>query len=147
MKRCWSCGKTKELDLFYKNKTRKDGYSYECKDCTKIFHKNYRKQERCRIEGLRRAKKYRDRNRDSIRNQRYKKQYGISFDDKIKILKLQKCKCIICNKKIDGVSGHLDHCHKTKKIRGILCGNCNTAIGLFQDNIKLLESAIKYLRR
>lgn len=41
---------------------------------------------------------------------------------------------------------HLDHCHITGKIRGFLCSNCNTGLGLFKDNINLLESAIKYLR-
>lgn len=40
---------------------------------------------------------------------------------------------------------HVDHCHSTKKIRGILCHSCNTAIGLLKDNPVILRSAITYL--
>ena len=39
----------------------------------------------------------------------------------------------------------VDHCHKTGKIRGLLCGGCNTSIGSFEDNPELLKNAIKYL--
>jgi hypothetical protein len=41
----------------------------------------------------------------------------------------------------------VDHCHKTKRIRGLLCSNCNRAIGLLQDNPALLDKAAAYLRR
>jgi hypothetical protein len=41
----------------------------------------------------------------------------------------------------------IDHCHSTGKVRGLLCHNCNRALGLFQDNITMLNDAIKYLER
>lgn len=40
----------------------------------------------------------------------------------------------------------VDHCHKTKKIRGLLCDNCNKGLGLFKDKPELLNSASEYLR-
>jgi hypothetical protein len=40
---------------------------------------------------------------------------------------------------------HVDHCHKTGKYRGLLCGPCNRALGLLKDNTQTLEKAIKYL--
>lgn len=40
---------------------------------------------------------------------------------------------------------HVDHCHKTKRIRGVLCGNCNTAIGKLGENPAVLAAAIAYL--
>jgi hypothetical protein len=40
----------------------------------------------------------------------------------------------------------IDHCHKTLKVRGLLCSQCNSALGLFDDSIEILESAIKYLK-
>ena len=40
---------------------------------------------------------------------------------------------------------HIDHNHKTNKIRGILCGNCNMGLGHFKDNLDVLKNAIKYL--
>jgi hypothetical protein len=39
----------------------------------------------------------------------------------------------------------VDHCHKTNKVRGILCDLCNTAIGKFHDDVSKLAKAIKYL--
>jgi len=41
----------------------------------------------------------------------------------------------------------MDHCHKTNKIRGLLCGKCNSAIGFFDDDTELLEKAIDYLKK
>jgi hypothetical protein len=41
---------------------------------------------------------------------------------------------------------YVDHCHETKKVRGLLCNHCNRALGLFGDSIENLENAILYLR-
>lgn len=40
----------------------------------------------------------------------------------------------------------VDHCHITGKFRGWLCGNCNRALGFLQEDINILESALKYLK-
>lgn len=58
----------------------------------------------------------------------------------------QDNKCGICNKNLPK-RYHIDHCHETGFIRGILCGRCNWALGLFQDNQEVLESAIGYLKQ
>lgn len=58
-------------------------------------------------------------------------------------------KCEICGKKNYYPGSYrlsLDHDHKTGKFRGLLCVNCNTILGNCNDNIKLLRSAIKYLK-
>lgn len=52
--------------------------------------------------------------------------------------------CAICN---EAKATHLDHSHATGKVRGILCMNCNAALGSFRDSEKHLMSAIEYLRR
>lgn len=39
------------------------------------------------------------------------------------------------------------HCHKTGKVRGLLCFNCNTGIGKLKDDIELLKRAVEYLER
>lgn len=59
---------------------------------------------------------------------------------------LEACdfKCEICSKQLD--VPYVDHCHTTKKVRGILCNKCNFGIGHFDDNPALLESAIRYLK-
>lgn len=57
--------------------------------------------------------------------------------------------CDICGKKGGGRwrSLNIDHCHKTKRFRGMLCENCNRALGYFQDDVELLRKAIRYLNR
>jgi hypothetical protein len=64
----------------------------------------------------------------------------------------QNSSCAICEipfrrnvQRGTGVA-HVDHCHSTKIVRGILCHACNTGIGVFKDNEKLLQRAIEYLR-
>ena len=51
--------------------------------------------------------------------------------------------CGICEKYFEKL--HVDHCHTTNKIRGLLCNHCNLALGKFKDDIKRLSNAINYL--
>ena len=53
--------------------------------------------------------------------------------------------CHICGDPL--TTPHVDHCHTTGLVRGILCNNCNTGIGMFRDNPELLRAAIDYLQR
>jgi hypothetical protein len=76
------------------------------------------------------------------------KKYGLTLDQYKSIVHQQKKKCAIC----DGYNGigrrlDVDHCHKTKRVRGLLCNRCNKALGLFKDSILILKSAISYLER
>lgn len=58
--------------------------------------------------------------------------------------KLQKQKyCNICGKEDEL---HIDHCHTTGKVRGMLCRLCNSALGVFGDNIEGLQKALEYLK-
>lgn len=52
--------------------------------------------------------------------------------------------CEICSSQNDLV---IDHCHTTDKIRGILCRQCNSAIGLFKEDVNLVDNATTYLRK
>jgi len=81
-----------------------------------------------------------------MRHRYYKTTYKISDDEKDDILKRQEGVCAICESIVDNPKNwHLDHCHVTGKIRGVLCHKCNQGLGLFKDDIIILEKAIKYL--
>ena len=80
------------------------------------------------------------------------KNFGISLEDYNLILDFQDKKCAICGTDKCGNSGRgfrkcfsVDHDHTTNDIRGLLCGHCNLALGLFKDNINSLQKAIEYL--
>lgn len=54
--------------------------------------------------------------------------------------------CAICKTSLLDKKAHIDHCHKTNKVRGVLCELCNKGLGQFKDNIASLENAVKYLK-
>lgn len=70
--------------------------------------------------------------------------YNITFEIFTKLLIDQLGKCGICKKQAELVP---DHCHLTGKFRGLLCQKCNTALGLFDDNIENINESIKYLKK
>jgi hypothetical protein len=74
--------------------------------------------------------------------------YGITPDEYIKLYESQEGKCAICDEVPSTKRGlHTDHCHTSGKVRGLLCHNCNTALGSFKDSISLLNRAVNYLNK
>jgi hypothetical protein len=70
--------------------------------------------------------------------------YGITLEKKNEMIEDQHGKCAICNNEFDNTA-YIDHCHKTDKIRGILCNKCNSGLGMFDDDVEVLGNAISYL--
>lgn len=79
------------------------------------------------------------------RNGHLVRKYGITADEYDRRLDEQGGGCKICGKILQRVSLAVDHNHKTGKVRGILCENCNRGLGMFKDDPNLLRSAIEYL--
>lgn len=83
----------------------------------------------------------------SIINSSLRRNFGITLEEYNNMFKHQNGKCAICGihqfelKKRFSV----DHCHRTGKIRGLLCGNCNKGLGMFADDTGIVESALYYL--
>lgn len=124
--------------------------------------KRYRLSKRTRCLESKYAKKYQKIHRIKLKKAKilwdkrhpnyayehhFKKKYGITLYDKIEMIKKQNNKCLICKTELFGRKAHLDHCHKTGKIRGVLCGNCNNGLSGFRDNIENLKNAINYLKK
>ncbi|WOL25647.1 hypothetical protein [Pectobacterium phage PcaP1EGY] len=81
-----------------------------------------------------------------------KRNYGITLDTYEVMLTEQNHKCKICggdgfimNPNRHKLKLVVDHCHTTGKVRGLLCHNCNRALGLLQDSEESLRAAIAYL--
>lgn len=86
------------------------------------------------------------------------KYYGLTVEQYDEILSEQNFACAICESETTYSRGYkhvakgesnfmVDHCHTTGKVRGLLCGLCNRALGLFRDNPESCERAAEYLRR
>lgn len=100
------------------------------------------------------------RNPEDVRQQkiRYRKstgkttekarKYGLSRAEYERMREEQGNKCAVCKEPPpDNRALPIDHCHKTGKVRGLLCNRCNLALGMFGDDIELLRSAVAYLTR
>lgn len=111
----------------------------------------YREKDRIRSE------KWRKENKDRIKQYSVKKHllktYGMTLKQYDEMLQKQHFVCAICNlpEKIKevrtGMTRRLsvDHCHKTNKIRGLLCSQCNTAIGSLKEDINIISNMLIYL--
>ena len=94
-------------------------------------------------------KRHYKRNPEKHRDYHLKVNYGITLEDYKRLSEKQNNRCAICRKEAsEGTKAlSVDHDHKTGKVRGLLCGNCNTGIGLLQESEKLLLKAILYLEQ
>jgi hypothetical protein len=74
--------------------------------------------------------------------------YGLTPEEFSAMRRDQNDRCAICRTPLSLLSRiHIDHCHNSGKIRGLLCNNCNTGMGMLGDDVKILRRAIRYLQR
>lgn len=73
-----------------------------------------------------------------------RERYGLTPGDYDEIMKSQGGKCAICLSYLNG-RGSVDHCHNSKKVRGLLCSECNFGLGHSRDSPEVIRSAIAYI--
>lgn len=107
-----------------------------CSECGRIRHNEYRMKNKEKV---------------NLQSSRHKwlRRYGLTplnYDD---LLSKQEGKCAICKNvpKEDKLKRtfHIDHCHSTGIVRGLLCSHCNLMLGFAKDNSEILKEAIVYL--
>ena len=116
---CGVCKLVKPLDDMERNASLKHGYGYRCRPCAS----------------------------EETRRQRMKK-YGISVEEYDALLARQNGTCAICKgPQHNGRQKrmHVDHCHETGLVRGLLCSRCNRGIGFFGHRADWMASAAGYL--
>lgn len=110
-------------------------------------NRQWHEENKERLKGVRKARVLANPEKVAriARNSALKANYGITIDEYDAMFKAQCGKCAVCGEKY-GRTLHVDHCHRTNVVRGLLCQKCNMAIGLLQDSVKLLNRAISYLK-
>lgn len=150
-------------------------YRERYKEYTKQYNKKYRLENKEKIKQLHKKyydenlskrleylKKNKVRNRLRARKYRVRKDYGITWERYVEMYEEQWGRCAICGvykkhskdtiekqtvahkNNLDVL--HIDHCHNTNKVRGLLCTHCNKALGIFKEDVNILENAINYLK-
>lgn len=142
-KQCSKCLEFKQLDQFYQHPKALYKRQSQCKSCRVLIQREYRELNPDINKKIDRKKYLRS--KVQLKNERYLRNYGITLKDFNDLLEKQNNECLICQEK--NKRFHLDHCHKTGKIRGILCAQCNTGIGLFKENVEYLTNAIRYITK
>lgn len=175
-KPCTRCGETKPRDEFYKSRSAKDGLGSRCRACQAAYVKEWRAANRERDRETRKAyyqrdpqkvselgRKYRDKKRGGppratpteeeqlLRKEdgRLRRAYGISTAERDQIYEDQQHRCACCRKPIErrGRHTHVEHCHKTNQVFGLVCRHCNTAVGMCSNSyLKALQVA-EYIKK
>ena len=88
-------------------------------------------------------------NRSGRLNKNYLRRYGITLQQRDEMLIAQGGKCACCGtSEVAPVRGwHVDHCHSTDRVRGILCAGCNTFIGKIEASEERHKLALAYIAR
>ena len=141
MKQCNKCNSILPIESF---RTRKNGNNLNyvlttCKKCeTKINNNNPNQKIACL--------KYRSKDLSKYKKKmkRIERVYNISTNEYETLLNKYNGLCHTCKK---AKATDLDHCHKTGKVRGLLCNKCNMSLGLLKDDIDVLKNLIKYLTK
>ncbi|MFE4622264.1 endonuclease VII domain-containing protein [Streptomyces mirabilis] len=171
-KDCPRCSRNLSRAAFAKNKAMRDGLQAYCRECSAEYYRQ-RQEVRGKIvrvkvpvpRGHKRCPRcgeikahaewelnattpdgyasYRkvcraDRNQQSY----FKRKYGITIAERDQMIASQMGLCVIC---LNAPAVHVDHCHETGRVRGVLCFNCNSAIGKLGDDPDAVRRAAAYL--
>lgn len=144
-----------------------------CEYCNKLYEKKRNWQKYCSsicadkyrykyVEGrkdniIEQQKKNKEKIKEQVKNNpnrkythwktKLKLNFGITPEIYMEMYDSQEGLCKICENKIEAIhkNTHVDHCHTTGKVRGLLCHHCNLGLGHFKDNVNSLSNAIDYL--
>jgi len=164
MRTCSKCKEEKDEDCFYPGT-----HSAKCKECHRAYQKaryaahpekwkEYEQRARekdpeaFKIKSREAQARYRANPENTIRLRYVKSRYGIDIDEYVRMETAQGEVCAICkrppmsNGRDTTPRLHVDHCHKTGRVRALLCFKCNAMLGHAEDSESTLQAAIEYLK-
>src|SRR5687768_13778244 len=146
--RCIKCNGDKPESEFSKGTGRYgNGRRSTCKACCSAYIRDYYKKNRERIAttSARHYQNNRDRHRETsarwvrenqrrVKDAHLRRRFGITIEQYEQLLEAQGGVCGICGRPPGKLRLAVDHNHETGEVRGLLCSDCNTAIGLLREN-------------
>ncbi len=162
---CVKCGESKLLtpEFFRWHNLGHGGPRRDCRECERKARKEHyaanpeafaaatRKWSKDHPEQRNATKRaWYAKNKEKHKDAVLRRTYGISLEEYTSRLNVQGGGCAICGAKQADLRGrklHVDHCHETKIVRGLLCKDCNTMLGYARDRIDILQAAVEYLRK
>jgi hypothetical protein len=123
--RCPACKEWKAPEVFPRNRSTKSGRATYCRPC----HNRIMRENRLKHHG-------------STRNFHLKRRYAVDTVQVEWMILQQGGACAICG---EPDPKHVDHDHRSGKVRGILCFDCNKGLGKAQEGRDVLRRAMDYL--
>ncbi|MFF7980786.1 endonuclease VII domain-containing protein [Streptomyces sp. NPDC007901] len=172
MKKCSACQKFLPVGAFAGNASRPDGLQANCRECAAEYYRRRREAQgrtvRVKVpvrQGHKRCPQCEEvkphseweRNKSSsdgwssycreCRAERnrisyFQRKYGLSPAELEAMIAEQRGICCIC---LAAPAEHVDHCHETGRVRGVLCFSCNAALGQFRDQPEVIRRAAAYV--
>jgi Recombination endonuclease VII len=162
MKTCRGCRKSLDESEFSVCRRNRDGRQTRCRSCQRKYQSEHKEAYRLASSAWRHGhaeqrqahvRKWNEGHPESWRAAHYRR-YGLTIDQVETMRDAQQGLCKICQRPEyrRGAGGRVkrlsvDHCHETKRVRGLLCHDCNTAIGLLQHSTEMLRRAAMYLEQ
>lgn len=141
-KQCRECGREKPLESFPLQRHGRLGRHPLCKPCRAAQERSRYARSRDAILEVARTD---DRRKQRVRWRALERKYGLSRHEYETLLVAQRGCCAVCERR--HLSLVVDHDHGTGAVRGLLCVNCNFALGELRDDPTMCESAARYLAR
>jgi hypothetical protein len=142
-KKCSQCHIVRPLSDFHKGDGA-DGKRPYCRECGRKSLFAWRRRNPEKYKAISRRNYHSARGQDTY----YKRMYGVSKVEYDNTLAVQGGVCAACGGvNQDGRRLAVDHSHSTGIVRGILCGRCNSVLGLVDESIDTLSALISYLRK
>ena len=136
---CTMCGEEKPLTA-YRNRGGSQTHLVKSR-CNTCLYKEHRRWTEANPD---RVREYRE--KDSWTLAKRCARRGITPEQLIDAYERQEECCAICKKDVELIDSAIDHNHDTGEFRGVLCKQCNRALGMFRDSPEILQNAVDYLK-